>query len=421
MVSLKASKKGLEIVDWARRQKRWNRQACVWYETANTSLPTLKRFLQGEAIQADTFINICRVVGVEWKEIVDVEIVNNTTNFQFSQPNAIKDWGEAPDVGVFYGRIQELATLEQWILHDCCRVVTLLGMGGIGKTATSVKLVEQIQGNFDYFIWRSLRDAPPYESVLTNLISVLTPEQQTHVDVSQLINFLCQHRCLVIIDRVDAILCSGHFAGHFSSGYEGYKDLIRQVVETRELQSCLVLIGREKPHEVALLEDETLRVRSLLLPSLGEAANQIFQEKELLYQEESWQELIQMYGGNPLALKMISTTIKEVFAGNVKEYLKENTIVIGDKFLQILEQQFIRLGDLEKRIMYEMASYGEPISYVELQNNLSVTVPKSEIIKALQSLGWRSLIEKITQTTGTFFTLQPVIGKYIKRMYPQGM
>ncbi len=358
---------------------------------------------------------------MEWKEIADSETVNNTTNFQFSQPNAIKDWGEAPDVGVFYGRIQELATLEQWILHDCCRVVTLLGMGGIGKTATSVKLVEQIQGNFDYFIWRSLRDAPPYESVLTNLISALTPEQQTHVDVSQLINFLCQHRCLVILDRVDAILCSGNFAGHFSSGYEGYKDLIRQVGETRELQSCLVLIGREKPHEVALLEDETLRVRSLLIAGLGEAANQIFQEKKLLYQEESWQELIQMYGGNPLALKMISTTIKEVFAGNVKEYLKENTIVIGDKFLQILEQQFIRLDDLEKRIMYEMASYGEPISYVELQNNLSVTVPKSEIIKAMQSLGWRSLIEKITQTAGTFFTLQPVIGKYIKRMYPQGM
>lgn len=411
MVSLKASENGLEIVDRARKQKRWKRQACAWYTTANTSLPTLKRFLHGEAIQADTFINICKAVGVEWKQIVDQEIVNNSAIFY-------KDWGEAPDVGVFYGRTQELATLKQWIVQDYCRVVALLGMGGIGKTATSVKLVEQIQGEFEYFIWRSLRYTPIPESLFANIISIFSHQQQTHADVSQLINFLCQHRCLVILDQVDAILCSGHLAGHFGSGYEGYKELIRRIGETRELQSCLVLIGREKPLEIALLEGDTPRTRSLLLTSLGAAAKKILQEKELLYQEESWQELIQMYGGNPLALKMISTTIKEVFAGNVKEYLRQNTIVIGDKFLQILEQQFIRLGDLEKRIMYEMASYGEPVSYVELQNNLSVTVPKSDIIKAVQSLGWRSLIEQITTTNGTFFTLQPVISKYVKRIYP---
>lgn len=415
MVSLKASKKGLEIVDWARRQKRWNRQACVWYETANTSLPTLKRFWEGKAIQADTFVNICQVVGVEWKEIVD-----DTAIFQVSPPNTIKDWGEAPDVGVFYGRIQELATLKQWIVQDYCRIVALLGMGGIGKTATCVKLVEQIQDNFDYFIWRSLRYTPPCESLLSHLMPIFSSGQQTHPDLSQLINFLCEHRCLVIMDEVDAILGDGQ-AGSFSSRYEGYKELIRRIGETRELQSCLVLIGREKPLEIALLECDTQKVRSLLLTSLGEAAQKIFREKELLYHKESWQELIHMYGGNPLELKMISTTIKEVFAGDVKEYLKQNTIVIGDKFLQILEQQFIRLGDLEKRIMYEMASYGEPISYVELQNNLSVSVPKSEIIKAVQSLGWRSLIEKITQTSETFFTLQPVISKYVKRIYPQGM
>lgn len=167
MVSLKASENGLEIVDRARKQKRWKRQACAWYTTANTSLPTLKRFLHGEAIQADTFINICKAVGVEWKQIVDQEIVNNSAIFY-------KDWGEAPDVGVFYGRTQELTTLKQWIVQDYCRVVALLGMGGIGKTATSVKLVEQIQGEFEYFIWRSLRYTPIPESLFANIISIFS-------------------------------------------------------------------------------------------------------------------------------------------------------------------------------------------------------------------------------------------------------
>jgi flagellar biosynthesis GTPase FlhF len=57
----------------------------------------------------------------------------------------VLDWGEALDVSLFYGRAAELATLEQWLCHDQCRLVMLLGMGGIGKTALSVRLAEQFQ------------------------------------------------------------------------------------------------------------------------------------------------------------------------------------------------------------------------------------------------------------------------------------
>src|SRR2546422_449366 len=33
------------------------------------------------------------------------------------------DWGEATDVPVFFGRTEELATLEQWIIIDRCRLI----------------------------------------------------------------------------------------------------------------------------------------------------------------------------------------------------------------------------------------------------------------------------------------------------------
>src|SRR5205085_401715 len=44
------------------------------------------------------------------------------------------DWGEAPHVEGFFGREQELAKVEQWILDDHCRLVAMLGIGGVGKT-----------------------------------------------------------------------------------------------------------------------------------------------------------------------------------------------------------------------------------------------------------------------------------------------
>jgi transcriptional regulator with XRE-family HTH domain len=43
------------------------------------------------------------------------------------------DWLGALDVSTFTGREVELAELSRWILQEQCRLVAILGMGGIGK------------------------------------------------------------------------------------------------------------------------------------------------------------------------------------------------------------------------------------------------------------------------------------------------
>jgi ATP-dependent Clp protease ATP-binding subunit ClpA len=117
------------------------------------------------------------------------------------------DLGEAVDVSIFYARIEELVTLKQWIVDDRRRLVALLGMGGIGKTSLAARLVKQIQRELEYVVWRSLKDAPPLNDILTSLIQFVSNQGETEADllesikayIPRLLEYLRNHRCLLIL------------------------------------------------------------------------------------------------------------------------------------------------------------------------------------------------------------------------------
>src|SRR5260370_41395914 len=87
------------------------------------------------------------------------------------------DWGEAPEVLRFVGRTDELTTLRAWVLEERCRLVAVVGMGGIGKTAVAVQLARDIAPSFRRVYWRSLRDALPFSEWQAGAIGFLSDQQ----------------------------------------------------------------------------------------------------------------------------------------------------------------------------------------------------------------------------------------------------
>ncbi len=138
------------------------------------------------------------------------------------------DRGEAPTIPFFFGRIEELAKLQQWMLVDYCRLVTVLGIGGVGKTALVSKLIEAINNEFDYVFWRSLQSIPLLKDILSKCILFISNQRIAvqHKDeddqISVLIECLRNYRCLLILDNFESVLQGGNRAGQYREGYEGY-------------------------------------------------------------------------------------------------------------------------------------------------------------------------------------------------------
>jgi WD40 repeat protein len=339
-------------------------------------------------------------------------------------------WGEIIDVTSFYGRSTELMQLQQWVIgggthpeSNRCRLVAILGMGGMGKTTLAAKLVEQIRDEFEFVIWQSLRNAPPIAEVLTSSIQCLSNQQEpslpmsTEVLIAQLIKYLRSSRCLLIFDNFDAVLRGANesgspqrsLAGQYRVGFEEYEGLLGRLGSELH-SSCLLLTSREKPKILALLEGKTLPVRTLSLAGLSAIEMQeIFKIDGCFTQAETdWDCIRESYAGNPLALKIVSNTVRDLFDGSITEFLAQGSIAFGDINL-LLNEQFRRLSDLEKQVMYWLAINREWVSLAELREDFVPTPSKHILLETLLSLVRRSLIEK----SAGLFTLQPVVMEYV--------
>ena len=327
------------------------------------------------------------------------------------------DWGEAPNIQTFYGRTEEIVKLEEWIMRDRCHLLAICGMGGIGKTALAVRLVENIQSQFDCFIWRSLRGAQPTTQLVSDLLQFLNHSQQTGASISDLLEVLRQKRCLVVLDDFEATLQDGELVGAYRQGCEGYSDLLQRIGSERH-QSTLILIGREQPKEISMHQGDDQPIRYYKVNGLQrQGAFELLRSRGFTGSENGLEALVQQYRGNPSALRIVAGTIQELFNGNVSEFLKQTALALGDVLRTLLYQQFERLSKLEKDVLYWLAIKHRPVSLSTLRAEMTMQASGSELIDALESLRWRSLIEKGSENGEVMFLLEPVVMKYVNRQF----
>ncbi len=315
----------------------------------------------------------------------------------------------APTILQFYNREPELEKLSNWIFDQNTRLISVLGLSGIGKSHLVRKFIDLNSDQFQVIIWRSLKYSEPLELLIDDILNIHEKEIKTNTNhkLKQLFESFTEKRCLIILDDLQNIFMSGQFAGQYQPEYKDYQKFFTMITET-EHQSNIILISQEKCAEMHCLDQQLYPIKFLELLGLDDIK---LLDNTGLNNQDSWLKLIRLYEGNPTYLKNIVSLIQDVYDGEVADFLEENSLIITQTMESHFNDLFNRLSSIEQQIILELSKLDQPIS----RENLKQKLPLSSVdfVKGLQSLQQRYLVTKIKEDK-VVFKLSPVFREYVK-------
>jgi hypothetical protein len=348
---------------------------------------TWQRFWEGKQnIHRSTFVNICRFLGLDWQEILEPSQNPVPGDPVPADPN-------------FYGRSAELAELISWVTNPHCRLIVLYGLAGIGKSSLVGTLIERVSGSFQQVEWQKFSYGDSVQSTLIDLLQQLNPQNSGgELNLQQLKQRLWQQlqqrRCLIILEQEH---------NEHTDKFDDYKQLLRKLLQAygKPHQSCILLItSYEKPDEVTAVANHRDAAKSMRLGGVDLATGlEILQNKEpkLLENLAAAAELVTRFDGYPLALKLVSSHIRDRYAGKIADFLSH--LSVPESIEGIIKQQIEDL-DEPARALLDILTDTEPMTQAQLHDACCESIHSDlDFIRAKDLLERRSLLCRYTGDT----------------------
>ena len=334
-----------------RGETSWGEFAIAWVEKFDDSDPprhqTIRSFLESEhrnSCEHWLVDGLCQLLLKcsfnEWGMGRDADGEKGTegkiqTSYYAITPSPSHPLSSVDDGATrWVGREKLITQLNHRLLEDC-RVLSIVGITGIGKTALAMRLTLELEVTqlLPKLYSVSLdRESPNFEVLARRVLGeqAATDEQlqkDSDVLVRAMISKLQAHPCLLLLDMVEEILEPDHQGRHQFID-SGLAKFLEQVVKVEQMPSRIILTSQDQPPIIA---EGRYPERSHIerLKGLEESeALELFEAWDVRIQTqvdlENLKRIIHVYEGHPLALRVIAGEIREApYNGDVQAYWHE--------------------------------------------------------------------------------------------------
>ncbi len=222
------------------------------------------------------------------------------------------------------GREHELNLIPKQLLEPVCRMLTLTGPGGIGKTRLSIEVGRTLEPHFpDGVHFISLAGVGLPESILPAVADVLGLGFSGPADLMvQLINFLHNKTTLLIFDNMEHLLDGRELLGQILQGTHHVKMLVTSREQLHLQWEWLFEVqGLPLPDESDENSLETNSAIQLFIQRARQASQTFSLESEDI---PSIVRICRFVGGLPLAIELAASWARMLSAREIALELEKN-------------------------------------------------------------------------------------------------
>jgi predicted ATPase/DNA-binding CsgD family transcriptional regulator len=263
----------------------------------------------------------------------------------------------------FIGRESEIEEFTSLLKDGNCRLLALVGPGGIGKSRLSIEVASQVVNDFAdnvYFI--ELAPLSLAENIITTIATVVrfhisgdgTPREQ-------LLNYLGDQEMLLVMDNFEHLLDGVDIVADILSGCENVKILVtsREALNLQE-EWVRPVSGMRFPHESNIQDIAPYSALKLFM----ERAHRIRGDFDDL---GCAIRICQLVGGMPLAIELASAWLKVMPCEKIVQEIQRNLDFLVTKsrntderhrsIRAVFDQSWQLLSDDEQRVLSRLSVF----------------------------------------------------------------